>query len=427
MNLKIRLTILSFLEFAIWGAYLTSMSRYLETAGLSAQIPYFFSIQGIVSLFMPALMGIVADRWLEARKVLSLCQMLAGLAMLGVACYGNAAGHSASFAIIFSLYTLSLSFYMPTIALSNSVAFAALEGAGQDTVKAFPPIRVFGTVGFIITMLIVDWSGLQDKPWQFAVSGCLSLVMALYALTLPAMPIDKSKPATSLYEALGLKAFSLFRDRRMAIFFIFSILLGSALQITNGYANPFIRSFGADEAFADTFGVNHANTLISLSQVSETLCFLLIPFFLKRFGIKVVMLTSMMAWVLRFALFAVGDPGFPGVILLMLSMIVYGIAFDFFNISGSLFVDQETDINIRSSAQGLFMMMNNGLGAAIGMLLAGKVVNHFTHPEMIDGNFYTLGNWSACWWIFSSYILVVAVLFALFFNYKHNPQKSAAE
>ena len=205
----------------------------------------------------------------------------------------------------------------------------------------------------------------------------------------------------------------------MAVFFIFSMLLGSALQITNGYANPFIASFGADEAFANTFGVQHANTLISLSQMSETLCILLIPFFLKRFGIKIVMLMSMIAWVFRFGFFAVGDPGFPGVILLILSMIVYGIAFDFFNISGSLFVDQETDLNIRSSAQGLFMMMTNGLGASVGMLLAGRVVNHYTHGEVVGGNFYTLGDWSTCWWIFSGYAFVVAVLFAILFRYKH--------
>ena len=418
MNIKIRLTILNFLEFAIWGAYLTSMSRYLITAGLGDHISYFYSVQGFVSLFMPALMGIVADRWIQAQKTLSLCQFLAGTAMCAAAFYGQSAGENASFSTLFSLYTLSVAFYMPTIALTNSVAYAALEGAGLDTVKAFPPIRVFGTIGFIISMLCVDWGGLQDKPWQFAVSGCLSIIMAIYALTMPACPTNKGEKK-GLVEALGLRAFALFKQRKMAVFFIFSMLLGSALQITNGYANPFIASFGADEAFANTFGVQHANTLISLSQMSETLCILLIPFFLKRFGIKIVMLMSMFAWVFRFGFFAVGDPGFPGVILLILSMIVYGIAFDFFNISGSLFVDQETDLNIRSSAQGLFMMMTNGLGASIGMLLAGRVVNHYTHGEVVGGNFYTLGDWSTCWWIFSCYALVVAVLFAILFRYKH--------
>ena len=418
-GLKLRLTILNFLEFAIWGAYLTCMSRYLITAGLGDYISYFYSVQGFVSLFMPALMGIVADRWIQAQKTLSLCQFIAGVAMCAVALYGHSAGANANFAILFTLYTISVAFFMPTIALTNSVAYAALEGAGEDTVKAFPPIRVWGTVGFIVTMLCVDWTGLQDKPWQFAVSGGLSIIMAFYALTMPACPTSKGGEKRSLVDALGLKAFTLFKQRKMAIFFIFSMLLGSALQITNGYANPFIASFGAEEAFANTFGVQHANTLISLSQISETLCILLIPFFLKRFGIKIVMLMSMFAWVLRFGFFAVGDPGFPGVVLLILSMIVYGVAFDFFNISGSLFVDQETDLNIRSSAQGLFMMMTNGFGASIGMLLAGEVVNHYTHGEVVNGEFYTLGDWSTCWYIFAGYALVVAVLFAILFKYKH--------
>lgn len=417
-GLKFRLTILNFLEFAIWGAYLTCMSRYLITAGLGEHISYFYSVQGFVSLFMPALMGIVADRWIQAQKTLSLCQFIAGIAMCAVAFYGNSAGANANFSILFSLYTLSVAFYMPTIALTNSVAYAALEGVGEDTVKAFPPIRVWGTIGFIISMLCVDWTGLQDKPWQFAVSGGLSIIMAFYALTMPACPTNKGGEKKSLVDALGLRAFALFKQKKMAIFFIFSMLLGSALQITNGYANPFIASFGAEEAFANTFGVQHANTLISLSQISETLCILLIPFFLKRFGIKVVMLMSMLAWVLRFGFFAIGDPG-QGVWLFILSMIVYGIAFDFFNISGSLFVDQETDLNIRSSAQGLFIMMTNGFGASIGMLLAGQIVNHYTHGEVVNGEFYTLGDWTTCWYIFAGYALVVAILFFFLFQYKH--------
>ena len=417
-SLKFRLTVLNFLEFAIWGTYLTCMSRYLITAGLGDYISYFYSVQGFVSLFMPALMGIVADRWIQAQKTLSLCQFIAGIAMCAVAFYGNSAGSDANFSILFSLYTLSVAFYMPTIALTNSVAYAALEGAGEDTVKAFPPIRVWGTIGFIIAMLCVDWSGLQDKPWQFAVSGGLSIIMGIYALTMPACPTNQGGEKKSLVDALGLRAFALFKQRKMAIFFIFSMLLGSALQITNGYANPFIASFGAESAFADTFGVQHANTLISLSQISETLCILLIPFFLKRFGIKIVMLMSLFAWVLRFGFFGLGDPG-QGVWLFILSMIVYGVAFDFFNISGSLFVDQETDLNIRSSAQGLFMMMTNGFGASIGMLLAGEVVNHYTHGEVVNGEFYTVGDWTTCWYIFAGYALVVAILFAILFRYKH--------
>lgn len=361
MNLKIRLTILNFIEFAVWGAYLTSMGTYLAGVGLGSNIGWFYSVQGIVSIFMPALMGILADRWMEGQRVLSLCHALAGLFMIAASAYGFSAGEDVHFATLFSLYTLSVAFFMPTIALSYSVAYAALEKAGYDTVKAFPPIRVWGTVGFIVTMWIVDLCGLQATPGQWMVSGGLSLVMAAYSLTMPRMPINKGGgQQKTLMEALGLNAFKLFLNPRMAMFFIFAMLLGFCLQISNGYANPFITSFGGVEEYQTTFGVQHANILISLSQMSETLCILLIPYFLSKFGIKKVVLMALMGWVLRFGFFGLGNPG-DGVWLFILSMVVYGMAFDFFNISGSLFVNQETDDSIRSSAQGLFMMMTNGI------------------------------------------------------------------
>lgn len=418
MNLKIKLSVLNFLEFAIWGAYLISMGSYLVSINLGNVIAYFYSVQGFVCIFMPALMGIVADKWIPAQKVLSLCQFIGGVFMCAACAYCYMSAGNVSFSTLFTLYTISVAFFMPTIALTNSVAFNALEKAGMDTVKDFPPIRVFGTVGFIVSMLAVDWCGLQAKPDQFAVSGVISIVMAIYALAMPKCPIKKNGENKTLMEALGLKAFALFKERKMAIFFIFSMLLGAALQVTNSYANPYISSFGANPEFADTFGVQHANTLISLSQLSETLCILLIPFFMKRFGIKVVMLIAMFAWMLRFGFFAIGDPGFPGVLLLVLSMIVYGVAFDFFNVSGFLFVDQTTGADIRSSAQGLFMLMTNGLGASIGLLVAGEVVNAYTHDELINGVMYKVGDWTTCWTIFSAYALVVAVLFFFLFKYK---------
>ncbi|MBR4186885.1 MAG: MFS transporter [Bacteroidaceae bacterium] len=420
MNLKIRLTFLNFLEFAVWGAYLTSMGSYLAGVGLGPNIGWFYSVQGIVSIFMPALMGILADRWLEGQKVLSLCHALAGLFMIGASLYGYQAGDAPQFSILFSLYTLSVAFFMPTIALSYSVAYSALEKAGLDTVKAFPPIRVWGTVGFIVTMWIVDLCGLQQTPGQWMVSGCLSLVMAAYSLTMPRMEIKKDESQQkSLAEALGLNAFKLFLNPRMALFMAFAMLLGFCLQISNGYANPFITSFGSIAEYQQTFGVQHANILISLSQMSETLCILLIPFFLSRFGIKKVVLIALLGWVLRFAFFAVGNPG-SGVWLFLLSMIVYGVAFDFFNISGSLFINQETDDSIRSSAQGLFMMMTNGLGAFIGTLVAQAVINHyvFTPQEAGASGVEVVAGWQTCWYIFAAYALVVAVLFALLFKDK---------
>ena len=406
---------MNFLEFAVWGAYLTSMGRYLGNIGLGGNIGLFYSMQGIVSIFMPALMGIVADRWIPAQRLLGLCHLLAGLFMGFTAWYGMTEGSNVSFTTIFTLYSLSVAFYMPTIALTNSVAYNALTQEGMDTVKEFPPIRVFGTIGFIITMWLVDIMGFQSNQNQFFTSGAVSVLLFLYTFTLPNCPIDKNNEKKSLIDAFGLRAFALFKQKKMAIFFIFSMLLGVSLVITNSFANRFLFSFAAQPEYAQAFGVQHANILISLSQVSETCCILLIPFFMRKYGIKNVMLIAMFAWVLRFGFFGLGNPGTPGVFLFVLSMIVYGVAFDFFNISGSLFVDKSTDASIRSSAQGLFMLMTNGIGATIGTLAAQAIITHYTHAEKFGNDTLTVGDWQTCWYIFAGYALVVAVSFANIF------------
>lgn len=412
-HIKLRLTVMNFLQFAIWGAYLTSMGRYLGDAGFAEGIGNFYAVQGIVSLFMPALMGIVADRWIPAQRLLGLCHALAGGLMLALFAYSLT--EAPSYSVLFSIYTLSVAFYMPTLALSNSVAYTSLEQAGLDLVKSFPPIRVFGTVGFICTMITVSLIGVEATSGQFAISGGIGLLLALYAQTLPHCPTAPKGEGKGLVEALGLKAFALFKERKMALFFVFSMLLGVSLQITNGFANPFISSFGEIPAYAETFGVKHANILISLSQLSETLCILLIPFALRRFGIKIVMLIAMLAWVLRFAFLGLGDPG-AGVWLFLLSMVVYGVAFDFFNVSGSLFVDKETDPTIRSSAQGLFMIMTNGIGATLGSLGAQAVISHFVYSE--HDVYARLAGWSLSWYLFAAYAAIVAVLFAVLFRYR---------
>ena len=418
MNIKIRLTVMNFLQFAVWGAYLTSMGTYLAGVGLGSHIGIFYAMQGIVSLFMPAILGIIADRWVPAQRLLGTSHLLAALFMGGAGYYAMEAGSEVAFGPLFLLYSLSVAFYMPTLGLSNSVAFTALEQAGLDTIKDFPPIRTFGTIGFICSMWLVDLMGFQANYMQFFTCAVWGLLLALYANTLPGCPVSKGGARKSLVEALGLNAFLLFKQRKMAIFFIFSMLLGVSLQITNGFANPFITSFQAIPEYADTFGVQHANLLISLSQVSETCCILLIPFFLSRFGIKRVMLIAMVAWVLRFGLFGLGNPG-SGVWMFILSMLVYGVAFDFFNVSGSLFVDRETDISIRSSAQGLFIIMTNGIGATVGTLSAQAVVNRFVDFSSTEPQ---VAGWSQAWFIFAAYALVVAVVFALVFRYKHTPE-----
>ena len=414
--IQLRLIIFNFLEFAVWGAYLTSMGRYLANVGMGQNIGWFYSIQGIVSLLMPALMGIVADRWIEAQRLHSLCHLIAGAFMVAAGMYAYGAGDQVAFMPLFTLYTCSVAFFMPTIALTNSVAFNALVKNGLDTVTDFPPVRVFGTIGFIVSMWCVDILKFQDTPWQFVVSGGLSLLLTIYALTLPHCEIRKDQPRdSSIVDMLGLKAFALFKEKKMALFFVFSMLLGVSLQITNGYANPYLASFRVFPEYANSFGVVHSNMLISISQICEALCILFIPFFLKKFGIKNVMFMAMVAWVLRFAFFGMGNPG-TLVWLFVLSCIVYGFAFDFFNISGALYVDQETKPEMRSSAQGLFMMMTNGLGATIGTLSAQVIVNKFVYNLPATATPIELySGWQTSWYIFAGYALVVAVLFWMFF------------
>lgn len=432
MNMKVRLAVMNFLEFAVWGAYLTCMGNYLGTAGLGNQIAWFYAIQGIVSIFMPTLMGIVADKYIQPQRLLGLCHLMAGVAMLGCWWMGVNAGfgHEISNKSAFiAMYSLSVAFFMPTIALTNTTAFTILKENGMDTVKDFPPIRVLGTVGFIATMWFVNCAVWEDGAFffslvendykfqytymQFFVSGFLSLVLFAYCFSLPQCKLEK-KAGSSLADVMGLSAFKLFKKKKMALFFIFSAMLGMCLQVTNGFAGPFITSFkgSTDEVIANSFAANNATLLTSISQISEALCILMIPFFLRRFGIKIVMLMSMFAWVFRFGFFGIGNPAMPGVILFILSCIVYGVAFDFFNVSGGIFVDQECAPSIKASAQGLFMMMTNGIGATVGTLAAGEIVNSYCswHGK------YLLGDWQSCWFIFAAFAMVVGICFALVFN-----------
>lgn len=424
-TLKVRLAAMNFLEFAVWGAYLTSLGIYLAGAGLGDKIYWFYTMQGIVSIFMPAIIGILADKYIQAQRMLSICHWIAGAGMFAAAFYCMEADGNVQFAPLFTFYSISVAFFMPTIGLVNSVAYSALGAAGLDTVKHFPPIRVFGTVGFIASMLLtnflpIDGVSMQKTYFQLVSSGVFSVILALYALTMPKCPVQKGKVG-SLADALGLQAFALFKQKKMAIFFIFSMLLGVSLQITNSYGTTFINAYESVAQYADSIVAQNATALISLSQLSETLCILLIPFCLRKFGIKGVMMIAMTGWILRFGFFGLGSPDFPGVLLFILSCVVYGVAFDFFNISGSLYVDKQTDSSIRSSAQGLFMLMTNGIGATIGTIAAGQIVNHFVYaqPEGMP----QIEGWHTSWYIFAAYAAVVAILFWLIF--KDDDKKAA--
>ncbi|MDD7437836.1 MAG: nucleoside permease [Bacteroidales bacterium] len=400
-RVKLQLIAMNFLQFAIWGAWLISLGAYLggtlQFSGI--QIGSFFATMGIAALFMPTLMGIIADKWIPAERLIALCHLFAGVLMVYAAQRVDYIG-------LYTFVLLSVCFYMPTLGLTNAVAYSKLNEAKLDSVKHFPPIRVFGTIGFIVAMLVIDWSGVKMTNIQLYISAGLSFVLALYMLTFKPTPIVKKeeKSDITLIEKLGLQAFALFKERRMAVFFIFSMLLGICLQITNGYANDYLTNyFGKMPEYADSFGVKYSGTLISLSQISEAVCILLIPFFLRKYGIKVVMLISLFAWVLRFGFLGFGNPG-DGVVLLIFSMLVYGVAFDFFNISGSLYVDQNTDVSIRSSAQGVFLMMTNGFGSFIGSYVAGWVVDKWGYPYS--------------WYIFAAYALTITIAFYFLFQDK---------
>ena len=402
-NIKFRLIVMNFLQYAVWGSWLISLGAYLgDTLKFEGgQIGSFFATMGIASLFMPIVMGVIADRWVPAQRLLGISHLVAAAFMF-------AASMQDTYQTLYPLVLLSVMFYMPTIALSNTVAYNALNKANLDTVKAFPPIRVWGTVGFIFAMWVVSLAEWKLESTQMLLSAIIGVVLGLYCFTLPSCEVNRNVKAKSWIDTLGLRAFALFKEKKMAIFFLFSMLLGMSLQITNAFADGYIDGFKNVAEYQDSIFVKYSTILISLSQISETLCILLIPFCLKKFGIKNVMLISMFAWVLRFGLLGAGNPG-AGVWMFILSMIVYGVAFDFFNISGSLYVDKETAPEIRASAQGVFMIMTNGFGAFIGSYVAGWVVDRWAWPDS--------------WYIFAGYALVVAILFALVFKYKHNPNE----
>ncbi|MFH1120996.1 MAG: nucleoside permease [Bacteroidota bacterium] len=413
MGIKNRLILMNFFQFFVWGSWLISIGGYLGgTLHFSgAQIGAVFSTLGIASLFMPALMGIVADKWMNAERVLGLSHIIGAGLLLWASTVSDPN-------IFFWVMLLNSMFYMPTIALNNTVSYIILENKGFNIVKDFPPIRVWGTIGFIAAMWIVDMFGWKSSNLQLIFSSASALALGIYAFTMPACPPVKSNKTKSFLNTLGLDAFVLFKQRKMLIFFVFAMFLGAALQITNAFGGSFLESFATTHP--DTFGVKHPILLLSISQISETLFILTIPFFLQRFGIKKVMMISILAWVLRFGLFAVGDPG-DGLYLLILSMIIYGMAFDFFNISGSLFVENEAPSNMRASAQGLFMFMTNGIGAMFGGYGAGLVVDYFTKTNALTNEILSR-DWQSIWFAFAGYALVLGLIFPIVFKYKHDPR-----
>ncbi|WP_109123811.1 nucleoside permease [Dyella sp. C11] len=408
MNLRLRLIAMNFLQFFVWGSWLLTIGAYwFQTKQWSgAQFGAIFSTMGIASLFMPSIAGVIADKYINAEKLYGIFHLCGAITLFCVPMVQSPG-------LMFWVMLLNMMFYMPTISLSIAVAYNALKSDGKDIVRDYPPIRVWGTVGFIAALWTVSLLHLETSSGQFYVASGAAVLLGLYAFTLPACPPRFQRSANqSWLDTFGLTSFKLFRDARMAVFFIFAMLLGAALQLTNAYGDTFLHDFAKMDAYKDLVAVRYPAIIMSISQISETLFILAIPFFLRRFGIKTVMLISMLAWTLRFGLFAYGDPG-PGLWMIVLSCIVYGMAFDFLNISGSLFVEGQSDPSIRASAQGLFMLMTNGIGAVLGSSISGLVIEaFFTRPDQSK-------DWHGIWITFAVYSLIVAVLFAVLFKHKH--------
>ncbi|MFN4913952.1 MAG: nucleoside permease [Sphingomonadales bacterium] len=414
MDIRFRLTILSFLQFFVWGAWLITIGTYFfgNNLGTGEQFGAIFSTLAISSLIMPPITGIIADRWVNAERLYGMLQIAYGALLWMVPEAKDADA-------LYWLIMAAMFCYMPTISLSNSISYTILSKSGLDVIKVFPPIRVWGTIGFIAAMWVTNLTGSKANANQFLIAGTAAIGLGLYAFTLPACtPANTKSGGASLFSQLGLDAFKLFARYRTALFFIFSMFLGAALQLTNMYGDTFLDDFKNNPLYGpESFVVKYSTIIMSISQVSETLFILTIPFFLKRFGIKKVMLFAMIAWVLRFGLFAYGNPA-EGLWMIVLSCIVYGMAFDFFNISGSLFIETNTDPGIRSSAQGLFMMMTNGVGAFLGSKISGWVIDHYFMIEKVK-------NWHGIWLAFTGYSMLIAVLFLFLFK-ENRSEKSPA-
>lgn len=437
--MKARLSLLYFLQFSVWGCYLTSLGQFLGAAGLGSDIAWFYAAIGLVSIITPPLMGRLADRYGSPEKLLGLCHLGAAAVMLGMWRYGITYTEL-EFRVFYPLYLLFLALYMPTMALANTTTFGLLTGNGKDTVTSFPRIRLWGTIGFVTAMWFVNsayWANgklgfafsdmadsghirFQYNAMQLLCSGMMGLITALYTVSLPALhrdePIGRSHKTPSQPITTTLKV--MFSQRSMTIFLIFVVLSGVCLQISNGFVTPYITHFAGSPEFVGSLASGNATMLFSLSQISEAVCILLVGISLKWKGIRWVYFIGLLAWSLRFLLLGTGNPTY-GLWMLIGSMLVYGIAFNFITIGGHIYIQQAAPEGMKGFAQGLMMFMSNGIGATFGTLAAGAVVNRWCRWEMVAVGEGTatmrlfMGEWLWPWLIFSVYAFIIMLAWGL--------------
>ncbi len=437
-TLKSRLSLLYFLQFAVWGCYLSCFGQLLGAGGLGKDIQWFYAAVGIVSLVTPALMGHMADRFVASRNLLGACHLSAALAMFVAWAYADAHPQM-EFWVFFIIYLAFLAFYMPTLALANTTTFAILKSHGERPVDHFPSIRVWGTIGFVAAMWFVNSAYYHDGTFGFTLSdsdeaspfrfqynsmqllaaSVVGVLTAVYVTTLPAVKTHAGGGKSSMSDIFGLKAFRLFKVKPIRVFLIFAVFTGVCLQISNGFAIPYINHFMGVEEYAGSLAAGNATMLVSLSQLSEAVCILFVGVAMKRIGFKWVVALALLAWCLRFLFLGIGNPG-SGLWLFVASMLVYGVAFDFFNISGHIYMDQMSDRENKGFGQGMLMMMTNGIGATFGMIAAGSVINSYCHWEMVavgpSQMRLFMGEWTSPWLIFAGYALAVGIVFALVFR-----------
>lgn len=408
-SIKTKLSVISFLEYAIWGSYLTSMGIFFANRGLGSKVGLFFAIQGFVAFIVPILAGYLADKWLSPLKMFRYSHAIsfAGLLLIGLyALYGGN-----SFAVYALLFFVLSAGYIPTLSLYFSLSFQELTSQGLDTVKSFPPIRAWGTVGFVVSMWIVNLVK-SHLTGLFFIQGAFFSALMLFSSF---MLHDSKSAGTDSHTAFSLAPL---KEHSLSVLLLFSFFVGLSLQLSNAYNGPFLDSFAADAAFKDAFFVRNSVLLLSVSQISETLVIFLIPFFMNRYSIKGVYAIGIVSWIVHFILLAFATPRMPSVLLIILSMLIYGLSFNLYSVATSLYIDKHVPENIRSSAQGFVLMFCNGLGGTIGIVACQFVVNSFTESSVVGGVSYLVGNWSAIWLFFAAYMTIVLLLFLFLYRKK---------
>lgn len=448
--MKGRLAILYFLQFSVWGCYLSCFGQMLGAGGLGKEIAWFYAAIGLVSILTPSIFGRISDKTGRPVTILALCHLLASAAMFVMWRYGSV-HPKLEFQVFYPLYLLFLAFYMPTMALSNTASFGIISAEGKNPATTFPAVRIWGTIGFVAAMWFVNSAYFHDGSFGFAFSdndvagqsrfqynsmqllcsAVAGFLTAIYALTLPNCDSKKTSEIESFDSSKSLLTSlqKIFLDRSMAVFLVFAILSGVCMQISNGFVTPFISHFSAIPEYMNSVVSGNATLLFSLSQISEAASVLLVGLYLKRRGIKWVYTIGLLAWTIRFLFLAVGNPG-DGLPFLIGSMVVFGIAFNFITIAGSIYIQQVSPENMKGFSQGLLMFMSNGIGATFGTLIAGSVVNRWCEWKMIElpgesSMRFFMGEWIYPWLIFAGYAFVIFLLWIIIFKRDKTPSQSS--